>query len=234
MSNNREILFLKEVNVNGVDEWFKDGNEEVNAKYVVEIDNGVPDGTGTNIWPSGAKYEGNFKDGKKHGQGTYSFPNGDKYEGEWKNGKKHGQVTETLISEGTWYKGEFRNDKYHGMGLYHYGKRSRYSGEWKDGTFHGKGHLTQADGSTVFGEWVNGKRKSTGESIFNHSVTGSKLRMFLEENPVVSENLIGVMIEYSNDRFGEIINTSSSKNLEKFQLTILVFDDFNQKVVEWI
>ena len=37
MSKIREVLFLKEVN--GADEWFEDGNEEANAKYVGEIEN---------------------------------------------------------------------------------------------------------------------------------------------------------------------------------------------------
>ena len=84
MSKIREVLFLKEVN--GVDVWFEDGNEETDAKYIGEIENGVPNGTGTNIWPSGAKYDGNIKDGKYNGQGTYTWSDGRKYEGEWKVG----------------------------------------------------------------------------------------------------------------------------------------------------
>jgi hypothetical protein len=70
MSNNREILFLKEVN--GVEEWFENSSEETDVKYVGEIRNGLPNGTGTKFWPSGAKYEGNFKVGKYNGQGTYT------------------------------------------------------------------------------------------------------------------------------------------------------------------
>ena len=70
MSNNREILFLKEVN--GVDEWFENGSEDTDVKYVGEIRNGLPNGTGTKFWPSGANYEGNFKVGKYNGQGTYT------------------------------------------------------------------------------------------------------------------------------------------------------------------
>ena len=107
MSKIREVLFLKEVN--GVDEWFEDGNEETDAKYIGEIENGVPNGTGTNIWPSGAKYDGNIKDGKYNGQGTYTWSDGRKYEGEHKDGERQGQGTYTFPS----------GDKY------------KYIGEWK-------------------------------------------------------------------------------------------------------
>ena len=107
MSKIREVLFLKEVN--GVDEWFEDGNEETDAKYIGEIENGVPNGTGTNIWPSGAKYEGNFKDGEYNGQGSYTWSDGRKYEGEHKDGERQGQGTYTFPS----------GDKY------------KYIGEWK-------------------------------------------------------------------------------------------------------
>ena len=86
MSKIKKVLFLKEIN--GVDEWFEDGNEETDAKYVGEIENGVPNGIGTNIWPSGAKYEGNFKEGEYNGQGTYTWSDGRKYEGEHKDGER--------------------------------------------------------------------------------------------------------------------------------------------------
>ena len=83
MSNNREVLFLKEVN--GVNEWFENGNEKTDAKYVGEIKKGVPNGTGTNTWPSGAMYKGNFKDGHFHGQGTRTLPDGSKLVGIFKD-----------------------------------------------------------------------------------------------------------------------------------------------------
>ena len=35
MSKIKEVLFLKEVN--GVEEWFEDGNEETDAKYVGKL-----------------------------------------------------------------------------------------------------------------------------------------------------------------------------------------------------
>ena len=86
MSKTKEVLFRKVVN--GVFEWFEDGNEEDHGKYIGEIKNGKPNGQGTYTFPDGKKYEGKFKDGKEHGKGTYTYPDGVKYEGEWKEGKE--------------------------------------------------------------------------------------------------------------------------------------------------
>jgi len=44
MSKIKEVLFLKEIN--GVDEWFEDGDEEAHGKYVGEIEKGKPNGIG--------------------------------------------------------------------------------------------------------------------------------------------------------------------------------------------
>ena len=40
MSKTKEVLFRKVVN--GVFEWFEDGNEEDHGKYVGDIENGEP------------------------------------------------------------------------------------------------------------------------------------------------------------------------------------------------
>ena len=58
MSNNKNVLFLREEYGNG---------------------------QGTYIYPNGEKYEGDWKNGKYHGHGTYSWSNGNKYVGEWKD-----------------------------------------------------------------------------------------------------------------------------------------------------
>ena len=94
MSSNQEILFLRVEN--GEQKWFEKGNEDSDGKYIGEIKNGKPNGTGTITSPDGKKYVGVFKDGKEHGKGTYTYPDGVKYEGEWKDGKEHSQGTLTI------------------------------------------------------------------------------------------------------------------------------------------
>ena len=44
MSKTKEVLFRKVVN--GVFEWFEDGNEEDHGKHVGEIEKGKPNGIG--------------------------------------------------------------------------------------------------------------------------------------------------------------------------------------------
>ena len=58
--------------VEGGKKWFKTGDEKTQVKYEGEIVNGVPNGQGTETYPSGSMYVGEWKDGRKHGQGTYT------------------------------------------------------------------------------------------------------------------------------------------------------------------
>ena len=60
MSRSQGILFLR--NENEVFKWFEHGDEDMDGKYVGEIEYGEP-----------------------NGQGTYTFSNGDKYIGKWRN-----------------------------------------------------------------------------------------------------------------------------------------------------
>jgi len=111
MSTSQGFIFLKKKNVNGESKWFEDGDEENDGKYVGEIENGKPNGTGSITFPDGRKHVGEFKDGKPNGQGTLTFSNGEKYIGEFKDGKFHGQGTKT------WSDGMY-------VGKYRYGKLS--------------------------------------------------------------------------------------------------------------
>ena len=77
MSKTKEVLFRKEVN--GVLGWFEDGNEEDHGKYVGDIENGEPNGHGTNTWSDGTKYSGEWKEGEEHGHGTITWSDGAKY-----------------------------------------------------------------------------------------------------------------------------------------------------------
>ena len=99
MSSSQGVLFLR--NVNRGLKWFEDGDEKNHGKYVGEIENGKPNGTG---------YVGEYKNGKQHGQGTFTYPNGEKYVGEFKDGKEHGQGTLTFPDGGK-YVGEFKDEE---------------------------------------------------------------------------------------------------------------------------
>ena len=59
--------------------YSEEGDDDNDGKYVGEIQNGVPNGQGTESSPYGEKYEGEFKDGVRHGQGTSTLPDGQKY-----------------------------------------------------------------------------------------------------------------------------------------------------------
>ena len=85
MSSSQEVLFLRVQN--GELNWFENGNEDSDGKYIGEIKKGKPNGQGTYTFPDGKKYVGKFKDGKEHGKGTYTYPDGVKYEGKFKDGK---------------------------------------------------------------------------------------------------------------------------------------------------
>ena len=58
-----------------------------NGKYVGEIKNREPSGSGTLTLSNGGKYVGEWKDGKEHGQGTVTFSGGGKWIGEFRRVK---------------------------------------------------------------------------------------------------------------------------------------------------
>ena len=78
-------------------QWKTFGNGEVKTKYVGEISNGKPNGTGTLTYSDGKKYMGEWKNGEPNGLGIFSSPDGGKYEGEWENGEMEGQGIFTQI-----------------------------------------------------------------------------------------------------------------------------------------
>ena len=49
ISRNQGVLFLR--NVNGEPKWFENGDEDNDGKYIGEIKNGKPNGTGTIVDP---------------------------------------------------------------------------------------------------------------------------------------------------------------------------------------
>ena len=78
----KKILFLRVKN--GEPKWFENGDEDNDGKYLGEIENGKPNGTGSITFPDGREYLGEFKDGKewngtkydKYGNGGSKYVNG--------------------------------------------------------------------------------------------------------------------------------------------------------------
>ena len=78
------VLYFKKVN--GKYGWFENGNDKKDWKYIGEIKNGKPNGTGV-LSSTFGKYSGELKNGMKHGQGTYTYKSGRKRVGEFRKGK---------------------------------------------------------------------------------------------------------------------------------------------------
>jgi len=62
-------------------------NDKKHWKYIGEIKNGKPHGTGV-LSSTFGKYSGEVKNGMKHGQGTYTYKSGRKRVGEFRKGKE--------------------------------------------------------------------------------------------------------------------------------------------------
>ena len=71
---------------NGEVRWFENGNDKKDWKYIGEIKNGKPNGTGV-LSSTFGKYSGEVKNGMQHGQGTFTYKSGRKRVGEFRKGK---------------------------------------------------------------------------------------------------------------------------------------------------
>jgi len=71
---------------NGEVRWFENGNDKKDWKYIGEIKNRKPNGTGV-LSSTFGKYSGKVKNGMQHGQGTYTYKSGRKRVGEFRKGK---------------------------------------------------------------------------------------------------------------------------------------------------
>ena len=76
------------------EETIPEGMEELTfddgSRYVGEVENGQPNGTGTMYWPEDDAegkdhYTGYFKDGARNGYGEMYWRNGNRYEDDWTN-----------------------------------------------------------------------------------------------------------------------------------------------------
>ena len=137
--------------------------------YEGDIQDGLPNGTGTFVWRDGRIYEGEFKNGKPHGTGKITWSNDDTYEGEWVDGKYsgYGNYTHTHHNYYYNYRGYFDNDKEHGWGYIYTrgpagpdGNKTIYNGtiygKFENGKMiHATGTRIQATGIINEGEFIN-------------------------------------------------------------------------------
>jgi hypothetical protein len=86
-----KVLFSTKVN--GKTIWNEKRRNDLDGKYVGEVENKVPNGNGVFILPNGSNYIGEFKDGKPNGQGEETHYDGYQFAGGWKDGEKNGLTT---------------------------------------------------------------------------------------------------------------------------------------------
>ena len=145
------VLYLWEISSGKV--WKGFGDKDTQPKYNGQVENGKPNGQGTETSPDGDMYEGKYKDGKKHGQGTYTWSNGDKYVGKYKDGKRNGHGTSTK-SNGDIHEGNWKNGLIDGYGTSTFPNGDKYIGEFKDNK---NWNTTVYDKNGNFkGEFLNG------------------------------------------------------------------------------
>ena len=84
----------------------KETTHDNGAKYVGEwnVQTGLREGRGTQVWMDGSKYEGSWVAGKANGKGRLIHADGDVYEGDWVDDKAQGYGVYTHM-DGTQYRG---------------------------------------------------------------------------------------------------------------------------------
>ena len=93
-SHNQTIAVVKKYhgvlsyrNENGTWGWYDFGDEENDSKYVGDIVNMKPNGSGIFVYGKGKwegdTYNGQWRDGEFHGKGTFTRTNGERFFGEW-------------------------------------------------------------------------------------------------------------------------------------------------------
>ncbi|MFN4299146.1 MAG: hypothetical protein ACK4EX_05350 [Thermaurantimonas sp.] len=89
--------------------------DNIQLRYIGEVENKRPEGLGVGFYSTGGYFIGYWKEGIRHGRGEYVWKNGDRYIGEFLNDKRHGEG-EYIYSNGYRYKGGWRDDLREGYG----------------------------------------------------------------------------------------------------------------------
>ncbi|MBP6767524.1 MAG: protein kinase [Reyranella sp.] len=116
-------------------------------------------GLGTVRLADDTRYAGQWKDGKSTGLGLREKPGAERSEGNFVGGRLEGLgIRRTLVDPNVVQGGEFHGDLLDGPGVERIGERERYEGGFRGGQRNGYGQVTDADGKTSGGRWVDGKR----------------------------------------------------------------------------
>ncbi len=115
-------------------------------------------GLGTVRLSDDTRYGGQWKEGKSTGLGLREKPGAERSEGNFVGGRLEGlAVRRTLADPNVVQAGEFHGDLLDGPGVERIGERERYEGGFRGGQRNGYGQVTDADGKTSSGRWVDGK-----------------------------------------------------------------------------
>ena len=116
-------------------------------------------GLGTVRLADDTRYAGQWKDGKSTGLGLREKPGAERSEGNFVGGRLEGLgIRRTLVDPNVVQGGEVHGDLLDGPGVERIGERERYEGGFRGGQRNGYGQVTDADGKTSGGRWVDGKR----------------------------------------------------------------------------
>lgn len=116
-------------------------------------------GLGTVRLSDDTRYGGQWKEGKSTGLGLREKPDVERSEGNFVGGRLEGPaVRRSLAEPNVVQAGEFHGDVLDGPGVERIGDRERYEGGFRGGQRNGYGQVTDADGKTSSGRWVDGKR----------------------------------------------------------------------------
>jgi hypothetical protein len=120
--NKNEVLYSRLVDGNW--DWSKSGDDKKDDKYFGEVENGVPNGQGTETYTNGNEYIGEFKNGNWNGQGIVTTSDGSKYTGGHKDGLRHGRGT-MIFSDGLKIVGSWMDNEE--LVVWSYGDGSGYA-----------------------------------------------------------------------------------------------------------
>lgn len=149
--------------------------------YSGSFEGGLLQGSGTMSASGRQLYIGEFKDGVPDGNGKQLYPSGAaRYVGSFSEGVPHGAAMEYSESGTLIYSGSFMLGAYSGEGtLYDESGKKLYSGGFEAGNYSGGGTLYGTDGSITYGSFEDGDITGTAERVYSN---GTRYEGVFSEN----------------------------------------------------
>lgn len=126
---------------------------------------GLINGKGVCVFPSGNRYEGELRDSKRQGRGTFTFTNGTRCEGEFRNDLLNGRGV-CIFPSGNRYEGDFRDNRREGRGVFTYQDGTRCEGDFLNNALTGMGVCTFPNRNRYEGAFQNNRKQGRGTFIF--------------------------------------------------------------------